>query len=49
MVDKILWVTCLATLPLAAGPHNFHVRGAGQDWIREIVLLKDSRVSINRT
>jgi PEGA domain len=48
MVDKIYVGNAPASFSLAAGPHSFHVRGAGQDWIRDIILLKDSRVSIHR-
>jgi S1-C subfamily serine protease len=48
MVDKIYAGNVPAHFSLAAGPHSFHVRGAGQDWIRDIVLLKDSRVSLHR-
>ena len=48
MVDKIYVGNAPASFSLAAGPRSFHVRGAGQDWIRDIILLKDSRVSIHR-
>jgi serine protease Do len=48
LVDKVYAGNVPSTFSLAAGPHSFHVRGAGQDWIRDIVLLKDSRVSLHR-
>jgi len=48
LVDKVYAGNVPSTFSLAAGRHSFHVRGAGQDWIRDIVLLKDSRITLHR-
>ena len=48
MIDRIYVGDVPGHFNLAAGPHSFHIRGAGEDWIRDIILLKDSRVSLHR-
>jgi S1-C subfamily serine protease len=48
LVDKIYVGNVPASFSLVAGRHIFQVRGAGENWIRDIIVLKDSRVSLHR-